>query len=45
MVVARPGQPLAELAADVRAAVTAAIERLLGLDPGAVTIRIDGVGG
>jgi len=45
VVVARPGQPLAELAADVQVAVTAAIERLLGLDLGAVTIRIDGVGG
>ena len=45
VVVARPGQPLAQLAADVQAAVTAAIERLLGLDLGAVTSRIDGGGG
>jgi len=45
VVVARPGQPLAALAADVRVAVAAAIERLLGLELGEVTVRIDGVGG
>ncbi|MDA8237612.1 MAG: Asp23/Gls24 family envelope stress response protein [Chloroflexi bacterium] len=45
VVVARPGQPLAALAADVRTAVAAAIERLLGLDLGEVTVRIDGIGG
>jgi uncharacterized alkaline shock family protein YloU len=44
VVIARPGQPLAELAADVRAAVAAAIERLLGLEVGEVTVRVDGVG-
>ena len=45
VVIARPGQPLALLATDVRAAVAAAIERLLGLELGEVTVRIDGVGG
>jgi len=42
--VARPRQPLVPLAAEVRAAVGAAIERLLGLELGEVTVRIDGVG-
>jgi uncharacterized alkaline shock family protein YloU len=45
VLVARPGQPLPPLAADVRGAVAAAIERLLGLQPGEVTVRIDGGGG
>jgi uncharacterized alkaline shock family protein YloU len=45
VVVARPGQPLAQLAAEVREAVAAAIERLLGLEVGSVTVRVDGVGG
>lgn len=44
-VVARPGQPLAPLAGQVRSAVGAAIERLLGLELGAVTVLVDGVGG
>lgn len=43
--VARPGQPLAALAAQVRATVAATIERLLGLELGAVTVLVDGVGG
>jgi uncharacterized alkaline shock family protein YloU len=43
-VVARPRQPLVPLAAQVRAAVGAAVERLLGLELGAVTVLIDGVG-
>lgn len=45
VVVARHGQPLGPLAAEVRTAVAAAIERLLGLELGGVTVRIDGVGG
>jgi len=45
VIVARPGQPLVDLAADVRRAIGGAIERLLGLELGAVTVRIDGVGG
>lgn len=45
VIVARPGQPLASLAEEVRAAVAAAIERLLGLEVGSVTVRVDGVGG
>ncbi len=44
VVIARPGQPLAALAVDVRTAVAAAIERLLGLELGEVTIQIDGIG-
>jgi uncharacterized alkaline shock family protein YloU len=44
-VVARPGQPLAPLAAQVRTTVGATIERLLGLELGAVTVLVDGVGG
>ena len=45
VIVARPGQPLAVLASDVRATVAAAIERLLGLEVGEVTVLVDGVGG
>jgi uncharacterized alkaline shock family protein YloU len=44
-VVARPGQALAPLTAQVRTAVAATVERLLGLDLGAVTVIVDGVGG
>lgn len=44
-VVARPGHPLAPLAAQVRTAVAATVERLLGLDLGTVTVIVDGVGG
>jgi uncharacterized alkaline shock family protein YloU len=44
-VVARPGQQLRPLAADVRATVAATIERLLGLELGTVTVLVDGVGG
>ena len=44
-IVARPGQALGPLAAQVRSAVAATVERLLGLDLGAVTVLVDGVGG
>ena len=44
-IVARPGQALAPLSAQVRTAVAATVERLLGLDLGAVTVIVDGVGG
>ena len=44
-VVARPGQPLAPLASQVRSTVAATVERLLGLELGAVTVLVDGVGG
>ena len=44
-VVARPGQPLAPLAAQVRSTVAATVERLLGLELGTVTVLVDGVGG
>ena len=43
--VARPGQPLAPLAAQVRSTVAATVERLLGLELGTVTVLVDGVGG
>jgi uncharacterized alkaline shock family protein YloU len=45
VVVARPGQPLAPIASQVRSAVAAAVERLLGLELGGVTVLVDGVGG
>ncbi|MGH2476875.1 MAG: Asp23/Gls24 family envelope stress response protein [Candidatus Limnocylindrales bacterium] len=44
-IVARPGHALGPLAAGVRTAVAATVERLLGLDLGAVTVVVDGVGG
>ena len=44
VVVARPGQPLPAVAAAVRDATAAAIERLLGLRIGTVSVLIDGVG-
>jgi uncharacterized alkaline shock family protein YloU len=43
--VARPGQALGPLAAGVRTAVAATVERLLGLDLDGVTVIVDGVGG
>jgi uncharacterized alkaline shock family protein YloU len=42
--VARPGQPLEPLTAQVRAAVCATVERLLGLELETVTVVVDGVG-
>lgn len=44
-VVARPGQPLAPLADQIRVTVAATVERMLGLELGAVTVLVDGVGG
>lgn len=44
-IVARPGQALAPLTAQVRVAVAATVERLLGLELGAVKVLVDGVGG
>jgi uncharacterized alkaline shock family protein YloU len=44
-IVARPGQAIGPLAGQVRAAVGATVERLLGLDLGTVTVLVDGVGG
>jgi uncharacterized alkaline shock family protein YloU len=43
-VVSRPGQPLVPLTRAVRLAVTAAVERLLALELGSVTVVVDGVG-
>jgi uncharacterized alkaline shock family protein YloU len=44
-IVARPGQALGPLADQVRSAVAATVERFLGLQLGAVTVLVDGVGG
>jgi len=44
-VIARPGSDLTEVARQARTAVAAAMERLLGLSLGAVTVVVDGVGG
>jgi uncharacterized alkaline shock family protein YloU len=44
VIVARPGQALPTVAAEVRSAASAAIERLLGLRVGAVSVLVDGVG-
>jgi uncharacterized alkaline shock family protein YloU len=44
-IVARPGQALVPLAAEVRSAVAATVERLLGLELEAVSVVVDGVGG
>jgi uncharacterized alkaline shock family protein YloU len=44
-VVARPGQSLVAVSRDVRLAVSAAVERLLGLRLESVTVTVDGVGG
>ncbi len=42
--VARPRQRLVPLSAQVREAVAAAVERLLGMELGGVTVMVDGVG-
>ena len=42
--VARPRQRLVALTAQVRAAVAGAVERLLGMELGGVTVLVDGVG-
>lgn len=44
-IVARPGHALGPLAEQVRAAVGATVERLLGLELEGVTVLVDGVGG
>jgi uncharacterized alkaline shock family protein YloU len=42
--VARPRQKLTPLTAQVRDAVAGAVERLLGMELGGVTVLVDGVG-
>lgn len=42
--IARPGADLSTLGAGVRAAVGAAVERLLGLRLGSVNVVVDGIG-
>jgi uncharacterized alkaline shock family protein YloU len=44
-IIARPGHALRPLAAQVRQAAGATIERLLGLELGEVTVVVDGIGG
>jgi uncharacterized alkaline shock family protein YloU len=44
-IIARPGADLVVTADNVRNAVAAAVERLLGLDVDEVTVLVDGVGG
>ena len=44
-VIARPGARLSAVGAETRAAVAGAIERLLGLHLGSVTVIVDGIGG
>jgi uncharacterized alkaline shock family protein YloU len=44
-IVARPGHPLVPLTRQVRSAVAATVERLLGLRLETVTVTVDGVGG
>ncbi|MCI0583385.1 MAG: Asp23/Gls24 family envelope stress response protein [Chloroflexi bacterium] len=43
-VVARPGADVAAVSRQVRAAVAGAVERLLGLRLGSVTVIVDGIG-
>ena len=44
-IVARPRQSLTMLTAQIRATIAATVERFLGLELGAVTVLVDGVGG
>ena len=44
-IIARPSASLIAVSREVRAAIAAAIERLLGLRLDSVTITVDGVGG
>lgn len=44
-IVVRPGHAIGPLTAQVRTAVAATVERLLGLHLGSVTVIVDGVGG
>ena len=44
-IVARPGHALVPLTRQVRSAVGATVERLLGLELDSVTVTVDGVGG
>jgi uncharacterized alkaline shock family protein YloU len=43
--VARPRERLGPLTAQVREVVAGAVERLLGMELGGVTVMVDGVGG
>ena len=44
VVVARPGASLQVLSADVRGAVAAAVQRLLAMELGTLTVVVDGIG-
>lgn len=43
-VIARPGHELRALSAQVRQTIATTVQRLLGMEPGEVTVVIDGVG-
>ena len=43
-VIARPGANLAQVTREARVAVAGAVERLLGLHLGSVTVVVDGIG-
>ncbi|HEX9044048.1 MAG TPA: Asp23/Gls24 family envelope stress response protein [Candidatus Limnocylindrales bacterium] len=45
VLIARPSHSLVTVSSQVRAAVTSACERLLGLDAASVSVLVDGVGG
>jgi uncharacterized alkaline shock family protein YloU len=42
--IARPGHELRQVSAQVRQAIATTVQRLLGLEPGEVTVVVDGVG-
>ncbi|MES2208809.1 MAG: Asp23/Gls24 family envelope stress response protein [Chloroflexota bacterium] len=44
-VIARPGADLGAVGTEARVAIAGAIERLLGLRLGSVTVIVDGIGG
>jgi uncharacterized alkaline shock family protein YloU len=42
--IARPGQDLRHVSNQARQAITTTVQRLLGMEPGEVTVVVDGVG-
>lgn len=44
-VIARPGADVGAVGGDARSAIAGAVERLLGLRIGSVTVIVDGIGG
>jgi uncharacterized alkaline shock family protein YloU len=43
-VIARPGHDLRHVSTQVRQAIATTVQRLLGMEPGEVTVVVDGVG-